>query len=268
MIRDAIIKQKFGPKSVRWRLHSATRMESFTDSVFAFAVTLLVVSLEVPETFRELVINMKGLFGFAICFAMIMLIWFEQYSYFRKYGLQDTKTILLNSILLFVVLFYVYPLKFLFSFLTQGNKITHADGSVAARFEFDYQMGQLMIIYAIGFIVIYLTFFVMHQHALKKKDDLFLNPLEVYNTKTAMYGNLCMAFIGMLSLLFSVLSLVMGGIFSFFAGMSYALIGVVLGLFYTHRAKQIKKKFTESEIKEISEQSVTVQITSVPQLKS
>lgn len=268
MIRDAIIKQKFGPKSVRWRLHSATRMESFTDSVFAFAVTLLVVSLEVPETFRELVINMKGLFGFAICFVMIMLIWFDQYSYFRKYGLQDTKTILLNCILLFVVLFYVYPLKFLFSFLTQGNKIIHADGSITSRFEFDDQMGQLMIIYAVGFIVIYLTFFLMHQHALKKKDDLFLNSLEIYNTQTSMYGNLCMAAIGILSLTFSVISLSMGGIFSFFAGMSYALIGPVLGIFYNYRARQIKKKFTDLEIKEIAEQAVTIQITNSPTLKS
>ena len=33
--------------------------------------------------------------------------------FFRRYGLQDAWTVFLNWVLLFVVLFYVYPLKFL-----------------------------------------------------------------------------------------------------------------------------------------------------------
>jgi hypothetical protein len=40
--------------SFRWRGGEISRIEGFSDAVFAFAVTLLVVSLEVPETFSEL----------------------------------------------------------------------------------------------------------------------------------------------------------------------------------------------------------------------
>src|SRR5262249_84666 len=50
----------------RWRGGEITRLEGFTDAVFAFAVTLLVVSLEVPQTFEEPILAMKGFVAFAI----------------------------------------------------------------------------------------------------------------------------------------------------------------------------------------------------------
>src|SRR5882672_8351933 len=100
----------------RWRAQEITRLEGFTDAVFAFAVTLLVVSLEVPRTFSELANVMKGFVAFALCFAMLVLLWKEHVVYFRRYGLQTPVVVLLNCLLLFIILFYVYPLKFLFSF--------------------------------------------------------------------------------------------------------------------------------------------------------
>src|ERR1051326_6106757 len=104
-------------KDFRWRAGEITRLEGFSDAVFAFAVTLLVVSLEVPHTFDELLDAMRGFAAFALCFAMLSQVWFHHYRYFRRYGLQDTFTVALNSVLLFVVLFYVYPLKFVFTTL-------------------------------------------------------------------------------------------------------------------------------------------------------
>ncbi len=57
---------------------------------------------------------MIGAVPFACCFALLVWIWYEHNAFFRRYGLQDAYTILLNSVLLFVVLLYVYPLKFMF----------------------------------------------------------------------------------------------------------------------------------------------------------
>src|SRR5215831_12777980 len=116
MIRELAGHQLVPPeKHFRWRGGEITRLEGFTDAVFAFAVTLLVVSLEVPHTFDELIAAMKGFVAFAICFAILVQVWYYHYIFSRRYGLQTTYTVVMNAILLFVVLFYVYPLKFLFT---------------------------------------------------------------------------------------------------------------------------------------------------------
>src|SRR5688572_33363051 len=88
------------------RRHDISRLEAFSDAVFAFALTLLVVSLEVPKSFDELMNLMRGFPAFACCFAVLVGIWVEHNLFFRRYGLDDGYTVLLNSILLFVVMFY------------------------------------------------------------------------------------------------------------------------------------------------------------------
>ena len=51
MIREKLIEKRVGEDSkFRWRGHEVSRIEALNDAVFAFAITLLVVSLEVPKT--------------------------------------------------------------------------------------------------------------------------------------------------------------------------------------------------------------------------
>jgi len=52
--RHLISSQTGGEPGFHRRGAEVTRLEGFTYAVFAFAVTLLVVSLEVPKTFPEL----------------------------------------------------------------------------------------------------------------------------------------------------------------------------------------------------------------------
>src|SRR5215204_2185504 len=117
VVRGGLARRQGGEEDFRWRGEDVSRIEGFSDAVFAFAVTLLVVSLEVPKTFDELLATMRGFFAFAICFALLLSVWYDHYKFFRRYGLRDFLIVVLNAALLFLVLMYVYPLKFLFTLL-------------------------------------------------------------------------------------------------------------------------------------------------------
>src|SRR6186997_1730305 len=107
-------------RDFRWRGGDVSRLEGFSDAVFGFSLTLLVVSLEVPRSFDELAVAMRQLVAFGICFVLFLGLWERHYRFFRRFGLQDGPTLVLNGALLFVILCYVYPLKFLFTLFIDG----------------------------------------------------------------------------------------------------------------------------------------------------
>ena len=108
-----------GEPNFRWRGGNPSRVEALTDMVFAFALTLLVVSNAPPGSFDELVTQLWGFPGFAAAFAMLLLLWHSHYVFFRRYALEDQWTTVLNAGLLFLIVFFVYPLKYLATMLSQ-----------------------------------------------------------------------------------------------------------------------------------------------------
>ena len=155
-------------------------------AVFGFAVTLLVVSLEVPNTFDELLATMRGFFAFAISGWLLYSVWFDHYIFFRRYGLQDNLTLHLSSVLLFVVLFYVYPLKFLFTalmdqllgFSTQVGSSTRA---VVQEIK-PAQWPLLLVLFGVGFVIVQLVYFLLYWRAYDLRDmlklDAYDNPIQ------------------------------------------------------------------------------------------
>src|SRR5436309_10723958 len=114
MLRDKLMQHE-AVDGFRWRNHEISRVEGFSDAVFGFAITLLIVSLEVPRTSTELLATMRGFGAFVLTFLILAGLWYRQFTFFRRYALEDRVTVVLNLVLLFTVLFFVYPLKFLFS---------------------------------------------------------------------------------------------------------------------------------------------------------
>jgi hypothetical protein len=226
MIRRHMAKKGVGEtESFRWRNHEISRFEGLSDAVFGFAITLLIVSLEVPRTFDELLGTMRGFGAFAICFALLITIWYKQYTYFRRYGLEDTFTIVLNSTLLFVVLFYVYPLKFLFSLLFNSWMGISTDvhlpgGQIIPPIGRD-QLPLLMIIYSLGFAAVAMVFIFLYWHAWNKRAELELNELELVDTRASICDSAIGLSVGALSV---ALAAIGGGKTAGWAGWVYPIL--------------------------------------------
>jgi len=139
------------------------RIEAFSDAVFGFALTLLVVSLEVPRTFDDMMASVRALPAFAASFAILLLIWQEHHNFFRRYGVHDGLTIWTNGLLLFVVLFYVYPLKFLMTMLIGPEGVMFGRRPPGVS---DVQMPHLMLMYGAGFVSLFLLVAALHWRAL------------------------------------------------------------------------------------------------------
>ena len=231
MIREKMIKNDIGlSQQFRWRGHEVSRIEGLSDAVFAFAITLLVVSLEVPKTFDELAETMHGFGAFLVSFMLLFAVWFNHYKFFRRYGLRDTTTVILNAVLLFVVLFYVYPLKFLFSFLTNRFTGGHGEvrlpnGNVVPMIESHEQMASLMTIFNLGYLAVFGVFVLLFWHAYRKREALELNDLERFDTRQSMIEGGLNCGIAMLSLLVVIVG---GAQRAGLAGMTYMLTPVVM----------------------------------------
>ncbi len=226
----------------RWRNHEVSRIEGLSDAVFAFAITLLIVSLEVPRTFSELYETMRGFLPFAVVFALLLNLWHTQFIWFRRYGLQDTASVVLNGTLLFLVLFYVYPLKFLFQYLFrqllgESLDVRLADGRVVPMLSSSdgYLM---MIIYGAGFCGVFLLFAVLYWYALSKSDHLQLTALERHDTISRIGGSLLNVAVGLISLATIFIG---GSKASGTAGLVYMLIGPLLTVYYSLRGRKARK---------------------------
>jgi uncharacterized membrane protein len=204
VLREKLARERIGDEEgFFWRGEEASRTEGLSDAVFAFAVTLLVVSLEVPNTFDELLAIMQGFFAFAICFWLLLVVWFEHYKFFRRYGLGDSFTVRLNAVLLFIVLFYVYPLKFLFTLVVDQllglNTVVSSSPGAVEEIEPE-QWPLLMIIYGAGFVAVQFVFFLLYLRAYALRGALELDALERSVTREEIQGFLLGMGVGLLSI--------------------------------------------------------------------
>jgi uncharacterized membrane protein len=202
---------------VSFRHREVSRLEGFSDAVFGFALTLLVVSLETPKSFDDLKIQLGGFLPFALMFAMVCWIWYEHNLFFRRYGLQDALTVFLNAVLLFVVLFYVYPLRF----LTMGlvGPLTLPKSALP---DFQYADGALlMTLYSTGVLAIFTVFVLLHLHAWRQRRAMDLDAVEEVQLRYRLRSHMISAGLAVASL---ILVFVLPNQ-AMWAGLIYCLMG-------------------------------------------
>lgn len=206
-VRD-LIQQ--GDRYFRWRGAETSRLEALFDMVLAMALTLTVISMEVPQNFDDLVGSFAKLPSFAVCFLILLICWYYHFQFHRRYGIENFPLIILSGLLLFIILIYVYPLKFLYSilFAPDAQRLNPAQGQT------------LIALYSIGFAAIFLMFTLMNGYAYLCRAELELDANEIVLTKAAIGTHLAYMAVACLSILMIV--------FEFgatWAGWVYFLIG-------------------------------------------
>ena len=191
-----------GSDGFRNRGAEMTRLETFADAAFAFAITMLVISIgNIPRTFEELVVAMKGVPAFAACFVQIMLYWVGHRKWSRRYGLDDTPTLLITLGLIFVMLVYVYPLRLMFSALFAWLSGGWLPSEFAVR-SAEHLIG-LFVVYGLGSFFLSAMILLLYRHAERCAEDLGLSPLERVLTRGESVSWLVMTLTGLASAAFA-----------------------------------------------------------------
>ncbi|WP_282056517.1 TMEM175 family protein [Maribacter luteus] len=141
-------------------LHNINRIEAFSDAVFAFAATLLVVTVGYEESTSVIKIDWLVFLGFGISFFVLVALWWLHYNFFRRTDYLDGWIITINTILLFVVLYYIFPLKSLINSIT-GLQRLNID-----------EIASLFQLYSLGFLLIFSCFSLMYLRAYLKTKSI------------------------------------------------------------------------------------------------
>ena len=205
-IHDYIARDGF-----RLRGTEMSRIDAFSDVVFGFALTLIVVSLEVPQTYAELHELVLSFLPFFICFVFLFMVWWAHFRFFRRYGTHDVGTILINAALLFVVLCYVYPLKFLWFLVVHQvfphlySHVPQPGEKVIEVFTRPNQGREMMIVYGAGFAALYFAFAALYWNAYRQRLHLRLNELEKTLTLSYFWDNFTVACVGIVCIVAAIL---------------------------------------------------------------
>ncbi len=205
MARDHIFSNRTPTDPLfRWRGGDVSRLEGLSDAAFAFMLTMLVVN-----TFDKIVIqsdlenNIRQLPMLAACFAIAIMIWKCHHEFFRRYGMEDLWIITLNSVLLLVVMAYVYMLRFLFhlgiSHQLMGVEYEARSSLPPGLETIELDSAYLMQVFGIGFALIFGLLALMVLHAYRQRRRLKLDEVEIYLTKASIRSHLTTAGTGALS---------------------------------------------------------------------
>lgn len=106
------------------------RLEGFSDGVFAVAITVLVLSLEVPgpghgSLTSQLAGTWPSYAAYVVSFMIIGIIWVNHHTLLMRFARVDRPLLFFNLLLLMFVTVIPFPTKLLAEYLREGGRDSH-----------------------------------------------------------------------------------------------------------------------------------------------
>lgn len=222
----------------RLRGEAMTRLETFVDAAFAFAVTLLVVSFDaMPDSFAELYDALRRLPAFLAGFAIIGLFWHAHYRFSRRFGLEDGWVVTLSLALVAAALFYVYPLRMVMSAGMHYFTFGWAPSELTVESFGEFRL--IFVIYGVGFAALAGIMALLNWHALRMADALRLDAAERLIARSEIVVEGVLIGCALLSIAVALLLPEKQGWQQALPGMVYSLLGIVLPWYETRVGKRI-----------------------------
>lgn len=212
-----------------------TRLETFVDAAFAFAVTLLVIGAgdNIPTSYGEFILAMQRVPAFALCFGTIAFFWYAHNIWSRRYGLDDSASTVLSLVLIFVVLVFVYPLKAVYSGAFLFLPAITPESVFTYRSVEDFRA--VLIIFGLGFSSLSSVIAGLNWHALRVADSIGLSPMERFDTATTVHLWVALTLVPLGSVLVAMFT---SGVWVAAAGIFYVVFGIVMPIIRVRRGRQ------------------------------
>ena len=222
----------------RLRGMEMTRLETFTDAAFAFAITMLVIAAQqIPDDIKSLLAAFRNVPTFAFSIAVLGIFWWGHWEWSRRYGIEDGVSIIISWALIVTILIYIYPLKAIFGamwFLLSDGRV----GQALVIRSTESEARSLFAAYALGFTAVSGEIVLLNFRAWQLRDALQLNARERLMTHSEMTGWSIPISVGIVSLLLSQ-TLPIGEIA--WCGWIYFSLPVPLLLHHILRKKQLER---------------------------
>jgi uncharacterized membrane protein len=118
---------------------SRTRVESFSDGVFTIAITLLVLTIGLPNDYsnlsHELADRWPSFAAYVVSFAIIGVMWLNHHSIFSHFERIDRGLVYLNLLLLMTIAFLPYAVAWgaMWLYASSGRRLLVAGFPEAQR---------------------------------------------------------------------------------------------------------------------------------------
>ena len=188
----------------RLRGIAMTRLETFIDAAFAFAISMLVIAAQqIPDNIVALLAAFKNVPTFICSIAVLGIFWRGHWLWSRRYGLEDSASILISWAMIVTILILIYPLKAIFGAMWH----LLSNGQVGQRLSLHTTESQgrtIFAIYALGLVAISTEILLLNLRAWQLRAPLRLNALERLVTRGELTGWSVPVSVGIVALVFAL----------------------------------------------------------------